>query len=170
MVTEDEWLSLASFRINPNSEKPEIYTLIICRDVDYPVLLDKQIVFFNKKELSSKALELCSLEVQRLGPAPQEVDLVVDLAESLYLISNEDIDTTSTILDCLNTLIDLVKAAQIPIPEHYKNSLYAFADHLTFEQEFSSFFVNHSVNRSAILDGILWCVGAVFIQSILLTD
>jgi hypothetical protein len=168
--TDDEFLYLIGFRLNSQSVHPEIYTLLIYGGNDRPIKLDNQIIFFNYPEQVSQIWQLCGSDVQKLGQPPSNVELVIDVAKTLYLINHENTDFTNTILDCLNMLLDFVKAAETAIPELYRSPINSLADHLTFEHNFSSFFSENELNRSLISDAILWCIGAILVKSKVLAE
>jgi hypothetical protein len=163
-----EKLYLFGFRIDPDREEPEIYTLFIYGEQERPLVADGNIVFFSRPDLILSALKLCEIDTSQLGIPPTEVSLVCDIAETLHLISYKDIDDSATILNCLNTVFDLVKATSVPLPNDYKRVLYSLADHLTFEQEFASFLTQNDIKRSMIENAIMWCMGAVMSKSKLL--
>lgn len=163
-----EKLYLFGFRIDPDREDPEIYTLFIYGEQERPLVADGYIVFFSQPDLAISALKLCKIDTSQLGMPPTEVALLCDIAEMLHLIRYKDIDDSATILNCLNTVFDLVKATLLPLPNDYKRVLYSFADHLTFEQEFASFLTQHEIERSMIENAIMWCMGAVMSKSKLL--
>lgn len=167
-IENPETLYLFGFRIDPDKEDPEIYTLFIYGEQERPLVADGYIVFFSRPELALSALKLCEIDTSQLGMPPAEVALVCDIAETLHLIRYKDIDESATILNCLNTVFDLVKAILLPLPNDYKQVLYSFADHLTFEQEFASFFTQNEIQRSMIENAILWCMGAVMSKAKLL--
>jgi len=51
------------------------------------------------------------------------------------------------------------------MPSEYKRILYAFADHLTFNRELSTFFAEHQFSRQAVLEAVTWSIGAVVSKS-----
>lgn len=162
----DETLSLIGFRVDPDRDHPDVYTLFVIGDKDEPLMSGGYILFFSNPELVDKALKLSdNNNTKQLGPPPQDVDLICDAAKSLYLIECEDIDQSATIINFLNILFDLVKATQLAIPEDYKRVLYGFADHLTFDVEFLTFLVQQNISRDMMRDAILWCIGAVVSKS-----
>ncbi|MFM9263953.1 hypothetical protein [Tychonema sp. BBK16] len=165
---QEKLLWLCGFRIDPETEAPNLYTLIAYGEQEPPLVAGGQLVFFSRPELAINALQLCDIDVTTLGMPPTEIDAICDIAETLYLLDAEDIDESDTIVNCLNTLFDLVKAILMPMPTEYKRVLYAFADHLTFEQEFASFLNEEDIQRSEIVNAILWCVGAITAKSRLL--
>ena len=163
-------LWLIGFYLDPDAERPDIYTLFRPGDEDKPLVSGGYVVFFSELALAPKAAELCDVQITTpVSLFAEDVDLECYVAESLYLINSQDTDSSATIVNFLNTLFDLVKATQLPMPAEYKRVLYAFADHLTFNREFSTFFAQQSISRSMITNAILWCIGAVVAKSKLLT-
>ena len=164
-------LWLFGFRIDPETEIPNLYTLIVYGEQEPPLVASGQLVFFTRPELAINALQLCDIDVSELGKPPTQIDVICDIAETLYLLDAEDIDDESgTMLNCLNTLLNLVKATLTPMPTEYKRVLYAFADHLNIEEEFAGFLAEEDIQRSEIVNAILWCVGAITAKSRLLTE
>lgn len=166
----DKLLWLFGFRIDPETEIPNLYTLIVYGEQEPPLVAGGQLVFFTRPELAINALQLCDIDVSEVGKPPTEIDAICDIAETLYLLDAEDFDESATILNCLNPLFDLVKATLIPMPTEYKRILYAFADHLNIEEEFANFLDEEDIQRSEIVNAILWCVGAITAKSRLLTE
>lgn len=164
---EPVWL--IGFRVDPDREQPEFYTLVIGDD-ERPLLADGRIVLFTDPELATEALELADIDVHRLGPLPSEVCLVCDVAEALYLLDSQTVDPSATIINLLNTLFDMVKGVGEVMPPEFKKVLYPLADHLTFEREFGSFIDQEHITRSAATDGIYWCLGVMFAYSRVLVD
>jgi hypothetical protein len=159
---------LIGFYLDPDAKEPNIYTLFVTEDS--PLAFEGYVVFFSESELAVRALELCGIDIENFDSLPKESDLDCDVARSLYLVSSEDIDSSATLINFLNVLLDLVKATQMLMPEEYKRLLYEFSDHLTFHRELSTFFTQRNVTRSTITDAILWCIGAVVSKSKLIVS
>ncbi len=156
-----ESIYLIGFKIYPGEKEQDLYTLFIFGEEEKPLMVDNHMVFFNKVELASIALSLGDDQVKRFTPAPKEVALTCDITRMLHLIEVENFDSSSIILNCLNTIFDLVKATKRPMPIKYKRILYELADHLTFEREYSNFIIEHNISRATIINAILWCFGAI---------
>jgi hypothetical protein len=169
-TADNEVLYLIGFRLNCQSLNPEIYTLLIYGQDDRPIKLDNQIIFFQSPEQVYQVLNLCDDDIQKLDKSIEHVELVIDVAKMLHLINYENYDDTNTILDCLNILLDFIKSAKGNIPEQYRIAITTFADYLTFDQDIERFFLENSINRSSIVDAILWCVGAISVNSRLFTN
>ncbi|MEG3848752.1 hypothetical protein QT971_15410 [Microcoleus sp. herbarium19] len=166
---QEKLLRLFGFRIDPDTEIPNLYTLIVCGEQEPPLVSGGQLVFFTRPELAINALQLCDIDVSELGKPPAKIDAICDIAETLYLLDAEDIDESGIILNCLNSLLNLVKATLTPMPAEYKRVLYAFADHLNIEGEFASFLDEEDIQRSEMVNAILWSVGAITVKAKLLT-
>lgn len=165
---ESTWL--IGFRLDPDREEPKLFTLIFSGDRDFPLAIDGYIIFFNNLDLIPNALELVNYEQRKVVKTPNEIDLVVDIAVMLYLICEEDIDDSATIVNGLNIIFDLVKATNLPFPSKYKQNLYKLADHTTFSKDLLSFFQEEDIKRADIHDALLWCIGVIVSKSQLLED
>lgn len=127
--------------------------------------IGKDLAFFTKPGQAKKAFKLFSKEIRRSFPVPAEPALIVDLAAVLFLIENETFDDSAVILNCLNTIFDLLPSAGKKLSEERKNLLWKFADHLTFEKEFGQYLAANSISRESIIDALTWCVGAIVTKS-----
>ena len=112
---------------------------------------------------------MCNIDVSKQGKPPTQIDAICDIAETLYLLDAEDMDESGTMLNCLNALLNLVAVTLTPMPTEYKQVLYALADNLSIDREFASFLAEEDIQRSEIVNAILWCVGAITAKSRLLT-
>ncbi len=166
---QEKLLWLFGFRIDPETETPNLYTLIVYGEQEPPLVAGGQLVFFTRPELAINALQLCDINISELGKPPTQIDSICDIAETLYLLDAEDIDESGIMLNCLNALLNLVKVTLTPMPTEYKRVLYAFADYLNIQEEFASFLAEEDIQRSEIVNAILWCVGAITAKSRLLT-
>ena len=165
----EKLLWLFGFRLDPETEVPNLYTLIVYGEQEPPLVAGGQLVFFTRPQLAINALQLCDIDVSELGRPPTEIDAICDIAETLYLLDAEDIDESGIMLNCLNALLNLVKVTLTPMPTEYKRVLYALADYLNIDEEFASFLAEEDIQRSEIVNAILWCVGAITAKSRLLT-
>ena len=163
--SEINGISLVGFRLSPESENPDWYTLFTYGQKDIPVKDNDQVVFFKSLDLVDRAYALFDDNIKGLFPPPLELDLICDVAEILYIINNEDRDESATIVNGLNTIFDLLKATQMNLPSEYKEILYRFADHLTFNREFAAYLNQNAVTREAITNAIIWGIGAITIRS-----
>ena len=170
----DEKLYLLGFLLNEYSKEPDLYTLMAYGDNDRAITKNGKIIFFNNISLANKALRDANDEnIKKLGLPPQELALLCDIPNMLHLIEYNNVDNSSVILNCLNTMFDLIKSIDQSLPFDYKNILYNFADFLTFRQEYSIFLKNNIGSRKKLGKAITWCVDTIFMKEesrILLTN
>src|SRR5689334_11879452 len=120
---------LIGLRFDPENEEPDFFLLLACGEKDRPVLVDDAIALFESPSHAAQVIERAGPDAGWLGPPPQEIELVCDVAGALYLVHGEDVDSSATIVNCLNTLFDLVAATRVAFPAEYQRVLYALADH-----------------------------------------
>jgi len=164
---ENVWL--IGFIIDPDAETPQLYTIFFPGDIDKPLTNQGYILFFSDLQITTKAIKAGDIDYHNFIYPPTEVDLVCNIAELLYLINHETRDDSAIIVDCLNILFDMIRAIHINMPPNYQSILYAFADHLTFNQEFASFFTKQQTSATAISDALTWCIGAIVSKSKIIT-
>ncbi|SRR6266404_880279 len=149
---------IIGLRLDPEEVSPTYYTLVAGED-QRPVVVNEQLVFYTHADLLREAVGLAGLDLHIDPAKPPSPDVICDLAEALYLIESGDEDDSATIVNCLNVLFDLVVATKGTLPTSYRQKLFDFADHLTFNRSVSPFFGESKELRSDIIDGVLWCVG-----------
>ena len=151
---------IIGLRLDAEDVSPTYYTLVAGED-QQPVVVNEQLVFYSDPDLLEDAAQLAGIRRPIDEKESSQPDLICDLAEALYLIENGDEDDSATIVNCLNTLFDLVFATKGSIPTAYRQKLFNFADHLTFSRSLSAAFRESNELRSDIIDGVLWCAGWV---------
>src|SRR5882757_7450812 len=107
--TEPCWRLLA-IGLDPNKTAPDLYGAIHEGEADVPLMVDERIVFFTDPE---RAPEL----IQKYGGPwihdTMEVakpTLWCDVAQALHHLSVGGVDTSASVVDAVNVLLDLVKA------------------------------------------------------------
>lgn len=160
-------IELIGFRINPDSEQPDVYTFTTYGVKNILFASGDQIVFFTSKKAATRTFELFETNMQQqLVALLKESELVIyDVAKALHILNHKDVDESAIVLDFLNILFDLVSATQILMPPNYKEKLYGLADYLTFDQDFVTYLNQNSLDRKDVIDAILWCCGAVIVSS-----
>jgi hypothetical protein len=167
-VGEDQHIYLVGLIIASDSDEPNLYALYVCYDEnDRPISLDDEILLFQKPELAASVL-MKSDDIDKekfTGEVSREVSMVCDINSVLYLVEYENVDTSAEIINFLNILFDFVKFTDVAFPENYRECLYDFADHLTFDTEYESFFQKNLVERSLIIEALHWCLGLILANS-----
>ena len=158
---------LVGFRLDPDSEgEPDLYTLYI--DADRPLVSARSIVFFANPKMAATALARDDDLGVRTLSAPDDVEIVYDVPMALYRLASEDVDEGGDVVNLLNVMFDLLKASEIPWIAAIEDVLYPFADHLTFSTEFGAYLEAEAGRRQAVIDAILWSIGAIATHSTML--
>jgi hypothetical protein len=161
---DHEDLLLVALRATPYHENYELYTLLaVGGDNERPLTVDGSIVFFTQPDAAARALQM-DTSLSHLGPAPDHLEAVCDIAESLYLVNSQDADSHGTLLDCLLILDDLVRATRLHMPERHQALLTELTARLTEGRQLKVIFSNPAL-RQHVEDALLWCVGAVTVKA-----
>jgi hypothetical protein len=168
---------LVGVQLDPDRDRvgtgPELYTLLFEAKDEKPVVSRGRIVLFTMPELAGLALEMEEDPGARGElTAPDDISTVYPLGRALSLIRNPKTtdDEEGSIVDCLNLLFDCIGAIGLTLPAEYRDPLHSLADHLTFSKSLSEFEESAPGWREPVLNGILWCLGAVGANSIVLTS
>ncbi|HEX3480227.1 MAG TPA: hypothetical protein VHT91_34655 [Kofleriaceae bacterium] len=157
---------LVAIGLDPDKTVPDLYGVIHQGEPDAPLMVDGRIVFFTDP---GRAPEL----IRKYGGAwandPTEVSkptLWCDIAQALHHLSTGGIDTSTSIVDALNVLLDLVKATGVKMVDRRRQALYAIADYCTFNKDLTKYLEEEGDYSSReLVDAVLWCVGAVVVKS-----
>ena len=96
---------------------------------------------------------------------PKQVDVLCDVAQSLFLVNSQQEDSDGVLLDCIACLDDLLRATELNVPASYIAVLNALAERLEGNPEFGGFLAEQGIDRETVEDAILWCVGAITVKS-----
>lgn len=166
-----EDLFLVGFRIDPAAEGVQFYTLFAFGGENERPLttVGDRIVFFPRLALARAALEISDPTMQALGTPPRELDMLCDVAQTMYLVNSEESDPERVILDCLEVMDDLVRATRLSIPRLYQEALRDLMEHLLHTPSYGEFLRDHG-SRERVEDALLWCVGAVTMKAKMVTE
>ncbi|HYE26111.1 MAG TPA: hypothetical protein VEG32_13025 [Clostridia bacterium] len=161
-----EGLYLVGFRLDPGAEGPQFYTLFALEgENERPLRTNGRVLFFSRPEDAARALSASDNDMQRLGPPPQELEMLVDVAQALYLANSAASDTDGVLLDVIGCFDDLVRSAGINAPAEYMSVLGGLSERLVSNPEFATWLTEQGIDRERIEDAIMWCVGAVAVKS-----
>jgi hypothetical protein len=161
-----EELYLVGFRVDPNAEGPELFTLIASGgENDRPLVAKGRVLFFRKPKDAALALAKSDNDMKRLGQPPTELALFCDVAEVLHLVNAKQEDPDGLILECIGCFDDLVRAAKVNVPAEYMSLLSAMSERLMESNEFGSFLADKGLDREKLEDALMWCVGAVAVKA-----
>jgi hypothetical protein len=129
-------------------------------------MLDGRIVFFTDP---GRAPELIRQHGAPWANDPMDVSkptLWCDLAQALHHLSAGGIDTSASVVDAVNVLLDLVKASGAKMIDSRRRALYAIADYCTTSKDLTKYLEEVGDHSSReLVDAVLWCVGAVAVKS-----
>ena len=167
----EEELYLVGFRIDPNVEGPQFYSVFAFGGENERPLttVGDRVVFFPRAELAAQAMEIGDPTMSALGDAPVELDFLCDVAQTLYLVNSESADPDRVILDCLEVVDDLVRATRLNMPTAYQEALGALMAHLVRTPTYGEFIREHG-GSERFEDALLWCVGAVTMKAKMVSE
>ena len=162
---EPRWRLLA-IGLDPDKTVPDLYGAIHEGEPDVPLMVDGRIIFFTEPTRAPELIE------QYGGPwaaDPQEVSkptLWCDVAQALHHLSAGGVDTSASVVDAVNVLLDLVKACGTKIIDSRRRALYAIADYCTTSKDLTRYLEEVGDHSSReLVDALLWCVGAVVVKA-----
>jgi hypothetical protein len=152
--------------LDPDKTVPDLYGAIHQGEPDVPLMVDGRIVFFTDPGQASGLIR------QYGGPwasDPTEVSkptLWCDVAQALHHLSAGGIDTSASVVDAVNVLLDLVRAISTEIEDRRRKALYSIADYCTISKDLTRYLEEMGDYSSReLVDAVLWCVGAVVVKS-----
>ena len=161
-----EALYLVGFRIDPDAEGAQFYTLFVLEsENDRPLVANGRVVFFSEPTQASAALALADNDMSRLGPAPRELEILCDVAQSLHISNALDSDTDGILLETIALFDDLIRAIEINVSAQYMSVLSALSERLGANPEFAAMLAEAGLDRETLEDALMWCVGAVAVKS-----
>jgi hypothetical protein len=168
-------LCLIGLRLDPTAEGPQWFTLIEQGEGGGRTIMAKgRILFFSSPALVARALQLAADDAIAGGlpgtsatsiPMPKQMDVLCDVAESLFLVNSQADDSDGVLVDCMACLDDLLRATGLNVPANYSAVFNALAERLERNSEFGSFLAERGIDRETVEDAILWCVGAIAVKS-----
>ncbi len=167
-------LCLIGLRLDPTAEGPQLFTLIEQDEAGgRPIMANGRILFFSTPALVARALQMAG-DAPAGGlpgtsatsaPMPKQMDVLCDVAQSLFLVNSQAEDSDGVLLDCMACLDDLLRATGLNVPANYIAVFNALAERLERNSEFGGFLAEQGIDRETVEDAILWCVGAIAVKS-----
>lgn len=157
---------LLAIGLDPDKTEPEIYGAIHEGETDVPLMVDDRIVFFTDP---GRAPELIQ---QYGGPwihdrmEVAKPTIWCDVAQALHHLSAGGMDTSASVVDAVNVLLDLVKASGAKMIDSRRQALHAIADYCTTSKDLTKYLeeVGEYSSRE-LVDAVLWCIGAVVVKA-----
>jgi hypothetical protein len=153
---------LLAVALDPDRSTPELYGAICEAENDVPLMVNGRIVFFTDP---ARAPELIQKHGGPWATDPMDVakpSFWCDVAQTLHFLSAGGIDTTASVVDAVNVLLDLVRATGTEIDDRRRKALYAIADYCTTNTDLTRYFEEvGDYSSDELVDAVLWCIGAV---------
>lgn len=157
---------LLAIGLDPDKTMPDLYGAIHEGETDVPLMADGRIVFFTDP---ARAPELISQHGAPWVGDPMDVgkpSLWCDVAQALHHLSAGGIDTSASVVDAVNVLLDLVKACGTKMVDSRRRALHAIADYCTTSKDLTKYLEEVGDHSSReLVDAVLWCVGAVVVKA-----
>ena len=161
-----EGLYLVGFRFDPAGDGPQIYTLFVLEsENDRPLARDHRVIFFADPKRAAQAAKLADNDFARFPIIPDELEILCDVAQALYIANAEHEDKDGVLLECIALFDDLIRATQINVPAQYMAALSAVSERLAANHEFATMLAETGLDRETLEDALMWCVGAVTVKS-----
>jgi hypothetical protein len=167
-------LCLIGLRVDPTAEGPQLFTLIEQGEGGgRTIMANGRILLFSSPALVARALQLADNAIAgglprtsaTSVPMPKQMDVLCDVAQSLFLVNSQADDFDGVLLDCIACLDDLLRAAGLNVPANYIAVFNALAERLERNSEFGTLLAEQGIDRETVEDAILWCVGAIAVKS-----
>lgn len=157
---------LLAVALDPDNPLPELYGAIHESERDVPLMVDGRIVFFTDP---ARAPELIQKHGGEWVTDPMDVkkpSFWCDVAQALHFLSAGGIDTTASVVETVNVLLDLVRASGAEIEDRRRRVLYSIADYCTMSKDLTKYLEEEGdYSSDELVDAVLWCVGAVVVKA-----
>jgi hypothetical protein len=161
-----EQVHLVGLRLWEESHQPDLYTLVLYNEVarndqNRPLTANERILFFHSIRQANFALSLGDKGFRKYSLAPDKVAYVYDLPKVLSVVSGGERDESGIVADFVNELLDCVAASHYQLPVRFRTTLFALADHTTFDKDLTLLYEQAPSKRDDAVEAILWCIGAI---------
>src|SRR6201995_3386645 len=119
---------LLAIGLDPGKTVPALYGAIHEGEPDAPLMVEGRIMFFTEP---ARAAELIRQYGGPWADDPMEVSkptLWCDVAQALHHLSAGGIDTSASVVDAVNVLLDLVRATRTKMVDSRRRALHSIAD------------------------------------------
>lgn len=157
---------LLAIGLDPDRTTPELYAAIHEGDVDVPLMADERIVFFTDPERAPELIQKYGGPWTHDAMDVANPTLWCDVAQALHHLSAGGVDTSASVVDAVNVLLDLVKASGSRMIDSRRRALHAIADYCTTSKDLTKYLEEVGDHSSReLVDAVLWCVGAVVMKA-----
>ena len=162
---EPRWRLLA-IGLDPSKTAPDLYGVIHEGETDVPLMVDERIVFFTNPGQAPELIRTYGGPWIHDAMEVATPTLWCDVAQTLHLLSAGGIDTSASVVDAVNVLLDLVKVSGAKLIDDRRRALHAIADYCTTNKDLTKYLEEVGDHSSReLVDAVLWCVGAVVMKA-----
>ncbi|MES2109354.1 MAG: hypothetical protein V4577_11425 [Bacteroidota bacterium] len=166
MKREDIWI--AEFIFDQSETAIKLYVIFLTGETDKPILSKDKICFYSRNAILTK---LASLGFSVLSDKlDDEIALSYDVSKVMDLILFRSIDNEASLINAINTLLDMIKAINMNLSEEYRTILYLFADHLTFNRRYGKFLKENKISSDVLKDIFYWINGLILSNMVVYQD
>jgi hypothetical protein len=164
-TTETIWRLLA-MSLDPDQSDPVLYGLVLEGEVDQPLMLADRLVLFRDPSRAATILQQFGSSMKADKIDVSKPFFWCDVAQTLHLLQAGGIDEDACVLGAVNALLDLVRATGLKMPAVTKAALHSIADYCTMNKDLTKYLEEEGdYSSDALVDAMLWCVGAVAVKA-----
>jgi len=157
---------LLAIGLDPDKTAPDLYGAIHEGENDAPLMADGRIVFFTDPGRAPELIRTYGGSWIHDTMEVTKPTLWCDVAQALHHLSAGGIDTSASVVDAVNVLLDLVKASGTKMVDSRRRALHAIADYCTTSKDLTKYLEEVGDHSSReLVDAVLWCVGAVVVKA-----
>jgi len=162
MYTDTRFITPIGFRIDPEQDRPQLYSLMLGNESgdNFALVYEGQLAICLSPDKYDEALGLVGLDWQAMAGKVMPL-LWIDFATAFYICESGGIDEQGRIVNVLNVVSDILIGLKIGVPAVFKSDLVSFADYVTFDRDVGAYFDLTPASKAKIIGGLQWCLGAI---------
>ena len=150
---------LMGLRLDGRSEEPNFYTFLIEQGGQmFPLAVEKQVIFFTRPDMASRALNLAGMDVEFRSLAVYAVDIF----QTLYLLQSESADEQKIIANTLAFFASVLTPLGVPVPGVFADTLMTLGEYVDQNTFYGDFIERKEMTRARAIDAARWCLGTIF--------
>jgi hypothetical protein len=155
---------LLAIGLDPDKTAPDLYGAIHEDETqsDRPLMAGDRIVFFTNAERAPELIRKYGGPWAHDTMAVAKPTLWCDAAQALHYLSAGGIDTSASVVEAINVLLNLVKASGAKMVDSRSLVLHSIANYCTMSKDLTRYLEEVGAHSSReLVDAVLWCLGAV---------
>lgn len=161
---------LFGIALDPEQGTPCLYGVLREAAIDTPLLVEGRLALFVDPQHAVHVLRRYADVGAEDRIDVDEVFVICDVAQALYLLSAGGSDSEAALLNAVNVLLDLVAATGISMDARRRDALGDIADFCTTRSDVSTYLEEEGrYSSQELVDAVLWCVGAIVVKSVIVS-